>query len=81
MNESKNQPPRIYSTDEIADSFLDFYQSKGFQKIDDSGVIPENDPTLLFINSGMAPPKTILYGRKTTAPQPTYKHPKLCPNR
>lgn len=64
MNESKNQPRRINSTDEIADSFLDFYQSKGFQKIDDSGVIPENDPTLLFINSGMAPLKPYFTGEK-----------------
>lgn len=56
--------PSFMTTDEVADTFLDFYLSKGFKKIDDSGIIPDNDPTLLFINSGMAPLKPYFTGQQ-----------------
>ena len=42
---------------EIREKFLDFFQNNDHLKIGASSIIPHNDPTLLFINSGMAPLK------------------------
>lgn len=37
--------------------FLEFFKSKQHMIIDSAPLVPENDPTLLFVNSGMAPLK------------------------
>lgn len=63
MSELIKQPNYI-STKEVADTFQDFYLSKGFRLVEDSGVIPQDDPTLLFINSGMAPLKPYFTGQQ-----------------
>lgn len=47
---------------EIRDKFLKFFEEKNHLKISGSSVIPSNDPTLLFINSGMAPLKKYFTG-------------------
>ena len=47
---------------EIKNKFLDFFKSKDHMEITDSSIIPKNDPTLLFINSGMAPIKNYFTG-------------------
>lgn len=47
---------------EIREIFLDFFQRKEHLKISGSSIIPDNDPTLLFINSGMAPLKKYFTG-------------------
>lgn len=57
---------------EIRDRFLSFFKEKDHMEITDSSVIPKNDPTLLFINSGMAPIKNYFTGVE----QPPY--PRLC---
>ena len=56
--------PNYMSTEEVAGTFQDFYLSKGFHLVKDSGVIPQDDPTLLFINSGMAPLKPYFTGQQ-----------------
>ncbi len=53
------------STKEIRDAFLDYFQEMDHLKIGSSSVIPKNDPTLLFINSGMAPLKKYFLGLET----------------
>lgn len=45
------------TTEEIKNTFLDYFQNNGHLVIPKSGIIPKNDPTLLFINAGMAPLK------------------------
>ena len=45
------------TTEEIKHAFLNYFQSNGHLIIPKSGIIPKNDPTLLFINAGMAPLK------------------------
>ena len=57
---------------EIRDKFLSFFREKDHQEITDSSIIPKNDPTLLFINSGMAPIKNYFTGVE----KPPY--PRLC---
>jgi len=59
-----SKQPEYMSTEEVADRFLDFYMSNEFHKIKDSGIIPNSDPTLLFVNSGMAPLKPYFTGEK-----------------
>jgi alanyl-tRNA synthetase len=57
---------------EIKNKFLSFFKDKDHMEISDSSVVPKNDPTLLFINSGMAPIKNYFTGVET----PPY--PRLC---
>lgn len=47
----------MYSLKNIREKFLDFFATKDHLVIDSFSLIPQNDPTLLFINSGMAPLK------------------------
>lgn len=52
------------TSDEIRNIFLEYFQSKDHLKISGSSVIPKNDPTLLYINSGMAPLKKYFTGEE-----------------
>lgn len=53
------------SPQEVREVFLDFMEEKGHLKIKGSSIIPQNDPSLLFINAGMAPMKSYFSGEKT----------------
>ncbi len=52
------------SHEEIRKKFIDFFVSKDHLQIPQASLVPEDDPTLLFINSGMAPLKDYFLGRK-----------------
>ncbi len=43
------------STKEILNSYLDFMKERGHKMTPNVSLIPENDPSLLFVNSGMFP--------------------------
>lgn len=43
----------MFSSKDIRQSFLDFFQARGHTFIASSPVVPEGDPTLLFTNAGM----------------------------
>ena len=49
---------------EIRKTFLAFFRSKGHQIVASSPMVVKNDPTLMFINSGMAPFKDIFLGNQ-----------------
>ncbi len=51
------------STREIREMFLSFFVEKKHLRIDHAPLLPINDPTLLFINSGMAPLKRYFLGK------------------
>ena len=53
---------RPYSSDEIRDTFLGFFTQRDHARIGAASVIPANDPTLLFVNAGMAPLKPYFLG-------------------
>jgi alanyl-tRNA synthetase len=40
-------------TRELRKAYLDFFVSKGHTAVDSAALVPDNDPTLLFTNSGM----------------------------
>ena len=50
---------------EIRSSFLEFYRSKGHTIVASSPLVPANDPTLLFTNSGMVQFKDVFLGKET----------------
>lgn len=49
---------------EIKEKYLEFFKSKGHKVIPSAPVIPENDPTCLFITAGMQPLIPYLKGQK-----------------
>lgn len=50
---------------EIRRSFLDFFASKDHKIIPSAPMVAKGDPTLMFINSGMAPLKDFFLGNQT----------------
>ena len=50
------------SSNEIRQVWLDFFESKGHKIIDSAPLVPINDPTLLWINAGVAPLKKYFDG-------------------
>ncbi len=52
---------------EIRGKFLKFFEEKGHAAVASSPLVPANDPTLLFTNSGMVQFKDVFLGRETRA--------------
>ncbi|MBK8847087.1 MAG: alanine--tRNA ligase [Bacteroidetes bacterium] len=52
------------TSNEIRSAFLDFFRSKNHVIVDSAPLVVKNDPTLMFINSGMAPFKDIFLGNQ-----------------
>jgi alanyl-tRNA synthetase len=50
---------------EIREKFLKFFESNGHTIVRASSLVPANDPTLLFVNSGMVQFKDVFTGRET----------------
>jgi alanyl-tRNA synthetase len=50
---------------EIRDRFLKFFEERGHTIVASSPLVPANDPTLLFTNSGMVQFKDVFLGKET----------------
>ncbi|MBO6582797.1 MAG: alanine--tRNA ligase [Hyphomonas sp.] len=50
---------------EIRETFLSFFEKRGHLRQASAPLIPQNDPTLLFVNAGMVPFKNIFTGAET----------------
>ncbi|MFS0756772.1 alanine--tRNA ligase [Noviherbaspirillum sp. 1P10PC] len=50
------------NSSDIRDKFLKFFESKGHTVVRSSSLVPGNDPTLLFTNSGMVQFKDVFLG-------------------
>ncbi len=51
------------TADELRETYLSFFESKGHRRIDGASLIPENDPTVLFTTAGMHPLVPYLMGQ------------------
>jgi len=49
---------------EIRTGFLEYFRSKGHSIVPSSSLVPANDPTLLFVNSGMVQFKDVFLGKE-----------------
>lgn len=49
---------------ELIKKFLDFFESRGHEKLPNASLIPENDPTVLFTTAGMHPLVPYLSGQQ-----------------
>ena len=59
---------------QIRSTFLDYFKAQGHEVVPSSSLVPRNDPTLMFANSGMVQFKNVFtgaerrpYSRATTA--------------
>ena len=50
------------SLNDIRSTFLDFFGRNGHRIVDSSPLVPRNDPTLMFTNSGMVQFKNLFTG-------------------
>ncbi len=57
----------MLSAAEIRKKFFRFYQQRGHQLIPSASLLPENDPSILFTNSGMSPLVPYLLGEEHPA--------------
>ena len=53
------------SVNDIRSTFLDFFDKNDHQVVDSSPLVPRNDPTLMFVNSGMVQFKNLFLGQET----------------
>ena len=51
-----------WSGNEVRETFLRFFESKGHRRMRSSSLVPNGDPTLLFTNAGMNQFKDVFLG-------------------
>jgi alanyl-tRNA synthetase len=55
------------SLNDIRGAFLDYFGKAGHAVTPSAPLVPQNDPTLLFVNAGMVPFKNAFTGAETPA--------------
>ena len=58
-------PLNMASTNDIRRSFLDYFEKNGHARVQSAPLVPQNDPTLMFVNAGMVPFKNVFTGLET----------------
>ncbi|HJU76605.1 MAG TPA: alanine--tRNA ligase [Sphingomicrobium sp.] len=53
------------STNDIRRGFLEFFERNGHTRVQSAPLVPQNDPTLMFVNAGMVPFKNVFTGLET----------------
>ena len=53
------------STNDIRRGFLEFFEKNGHTRVSSAPLVPQNDPTLMFVNAGMVPFKNVFTGLET----------------
>ena len=56
--------PKPFGLNELREMFLSFFETKGHLRLPSFSLIPQNDASLLLINSGMAPMKPYFTGEQ-----------------
>jgi alanyl-tRNA synthetase len=52
----------MISTNDVRRSFLDYFEKEGHSRVPSAPLVPQNDPTLMFVNAGMVPFKNVFTG-------------------
>jgi len=55
---------KTFKYSEIRKKYIDFFKSKNHKEIPSAPLVPENDPSVLFVNAGMFPLVPFLMGEK-----------------
>jgi alanyl-tRNA synthetase len=55
------------SVNQLRETFLSYFEDKGHARRVSAPLVPDNDPTLLFVNAGMVPFKNVFTGDETPA--------------
>ncbi len=53
------------SSKQIRDTFRNYFGKRGHEIVPSGSLIPQNDPTLIFVNAGMVPFKDVFTGQDT----------------
>jgi alanyl-tRNA synthetase len=53
------------STNDVRRGFLDYFEKNGHARVQSAPLVPQNDPTLMFVNAGMVPFKNVFTGLET----------------
>ncbi|MDC3132044.1 alanine--tRNA ligase, partial [Pelagibacteraceae bacterium] len=53
------------NSNQIRSTFLNYFKKNGHEVVHSSSLVPDNDPTLMFANSGMVQFKNIFTGKET----------------
>ena len=67
--------PKKFGLNELREMFLSFFETKGHLRLPSFSLIPQNDASLLLINSGMAPMKPWFTGEQ----EPPRRRVTTCP--
>jgi len=62
MADSKR--PKVRTAAEIRRRFVEFFTERGHTHVPSSSLVPQDDPTLLFVNAGMNQFKDVFTGRE-----------------
>ena len=50
------------NSNQVRNTFIDFFKNKDHTHVNSSSLVPDNDPTLMFANSGMVQFKNVFTG-------------------
>ena len=53
------------NSNQIRSTFLNYFKKNGHEVVHSSSLVPDNDPTLMFANSGMVQFKNIFTGKES----------------
>ena len=55
----------MITTNDIRRSFLEYFATTGHRVVPSAPLVPQNDPTLMFVNAGMVPFKNVFTGQES----------------